>query len=296
MRFNALFCVLILVVNRGAYAQEEISLYPNRVPNALGTDAHDVPCLYSYRLSSTGKRPAVMICPGGGYGHLAMDHEGKQIAKWFNSLGIDAFILKYRLGKHGYRHPVMFNDAQRGLRLIRSQSERWEIDPEKIGVMGFSAGGHLASTLATHFELGDQLAEDPVEQVSGRPDFLVLGYPVISMDEYTHWGSRRNLLGANASQALIKELSNHQQIKENSPPTFLFHTDQDKAVPAENSVLFYLGLRKKGIPAELHIYERGSHGVGFAKNNPVLSSWKDRLRDWLKIRGLIDPDSNDGKQ
>ena len=267
--------------------QEKVNLYQGEAPGALGTSDNDQPCLYRFRTNTESIRPAVMICPGGGYGHLAMDHEGKQIAKWFNTIGVDAFVLKYRLGIHGYRHPVMLNDAERGIRVIRANAKNWKIDSEKIGVMGFSAGGHLASTLATHFEVENQHAKDPTDRISSRPDFLILGYPVISMEEFTHAGSRKNLLGNNPSNELLTQLSNHKQIQPDSPPTFLFHTDEDKAVPCENSVLFYLELRKQGIPAELHIYERGRHGVGFADKDPILSTWKNRLKDWLIIRGAV---------
>lgn len=275
------------------FAQEEVLLYPDGAPGALGTEVKDQPSLFVYQADAdqaTGG--AVMICPGGGYGHLAMDHEGRDIAKWFNSLGVHAFILKYRLGNWEgteYQHPTMINDAKRGFRTIRSRAKEWGVDPNKIGVMGFSAGGHLASTLGTHFDDGNPKAEDPVERVSCLPNFMILAYPVISFTtEYTHAGSRRNLLGATPNTALVASLSNETQVTTLTPPTFLFHTDQDRGVPPENSVLFYLALRKAGVPAEMHIYERGRHGVGFAPDDPVLSTWKERLRDWLGNRGVID--------
>ena len=275
-------------------AQEELLLYPQGAPGAIGQEPKDKPSLFIY-LADVDKATgaAVMICPGGGYGHLAMEKEGTKIAQWYNSLGVHAFVLKYRLGNPEgteYQHPAMLNDARRGLRIIRSGAQKWGIDPDRIGVMGFSAGGHLASTLGTHFDDGRPEAEDPVERVSCLPNFMVLAYPVISLNtKYVHAGSRRNLLGATPRTEDVDFLSNETQVKPLTPPAFLFHTDADTAVPAENSVRFYLALREAGIPAELHIYEKGRHGVGFAPDDPVLSTWKDRLADWLKNRGVVAP-------
>ncbi len=273
-------------------AQEELLLYPDGAPGALGDRPEDKPSLFVY-LAPAGQATgaAVMICPGGGYGHLAMDHEGKQVAQWFNSLGIHAFVLKYRLGNTegtAYQHPTMLNDAKRGFRIIRSGAEKWGINPDKIGVMGFSAGGHLASTLGTHFDSGDPQAADLIERASSLPNFMILGYPVISLNSrYAHAGSRRNLLGATPRQENVDSLSNDTQVSALTPPTFLFHTDEDTAVPPENSIRFYLALREAGVPAELHIYEKGRHGVGFAPDDPVLSTWAARLRDWLGNRGVL---------
>ena len=275
-------------------AQKELLLYPQGAPGAIGQEPKDKPSLFIY-LADVDKATgaAVMICPGGGYGHLAMEKEGTKIAQWYNSLGVHAFVLKYRLGNPEgteYQHPAMLNDARRGLRIIRSGAQKWGIDPDRIGVMGFSAGGHLASTLGTHFDDGRPEAEDPVERVSCLPNFMVLAYPVISLNtKYVHAGSRRNLLGATPRTEDVDFLSNETQVKPLTPPAFLFHTDADTAVPAENSVRFYLALREAGIPAELHIYEKGRHGVGFAPDDPVLSTWKDRLADWLKNRGVVAP-------
>ena len=287
---SIVFFTLISIANLSA--QEEMLLYPNGAPGAMGVEDKDKPSLYLYFAKENTHGGAVMICPGGGYGHLAMDHEGKQIAEWYNSLGIHAFVLKYRLGNHkgtGYQHPTMLNDAKRGIRIIRTNAKEWGINPDKIGVMGFSAGGHLASTLGTHFDDGHPEAEDPIEQASSLPNFMVLGYPVISLHtKYVHAGSRRNLLGGTPNSEEVANLSNETQVSALTPPTFLFHTDQDRAVPPENSVLFYLALREAGIPAELHIYEKGRHGVGFAPDDAVLSTWKDRLKDWLRNRRLLE--------
>jgi acetyl esterase/lipase len=225
--------------------------------------------------------------PGGGYGHLAIGHEGREIGEWLNSLGLAAFVLKYRHAPR-YGHPAPLDDAQRALRLVRTRAQEWKIDPSRVGIMGFSAGGHLASTAATHFDDGEQDAPDPVERQSCRPDFAILCYPVITMtDPSTHRGSRRNLLGDAPDPKLVRWYSNETQVIAQSPPTFLFHTNADQAVPAENSLIYYLALRKAGVPAELHVYETGRHGVGLAVGDPVLSTWSDHCEDWLRHRGLL---------
>jgi acetyl esterase/lipase len=267
---------------------QTIVLWPEGAPGAVGNEDADRPTLTVYLPPADRAVPTgVVVCPGGGYAKLAMDHEGRQVAEWLNSLGVAAFVLKYRLGPR-YRHPAPLEDAKRALRLVRSRAGEFRIAPDRIGVWGFSAGGHLASTLATHFDAGNPAASDPVERVSCRPDFAILAYPVISFaSEYAHKGSRRNLLGDNPDPALVENLSNEKQVTAQTPPTFLFHTNEDQGVPAENSVLFYLALRRAGVPAELHIYERGRHGVGLAPDDPVLSSWPQRLADWLRVRGLL---------
>jgi len=267
---------------------QTIVLWPGGAPGAVGDEEADRPTLTVYLPPAERAVPTgVVVCPGGGYAKLAMDHEGRQVAEWLNSLGVAAFVLKYRLGPR-YRHPAPLEDAKRALRLVRARAGEFRIAPDRIGVWGFSAGGHLASTLATHFDAGNPAAADPVERVSCRPDFAILAYPVISFaTEYAHKGSRRNLLGDNPDPALVENLSNEKQVTAQTPPTFLFHTNEDQGVPAENSVLFYLALRRAGVPAELHIYERGRHGVGLAPNDSVLSSWPQRLADWLRVRGLL---------
>ncbi|MGC8793894.1 MAG: alpha/beta hydrolase [Bryobacteraceae bacterium] len=267
---------------------ETILLWPAGAPGAVGNEDADKPTLTVYLPAAERAVPtAVVVCPGGGYATLAMDHEGRQVAQWLNALGVAAFVLKYRHGPR-YRHPAPLQDAQRALRLVRVRANEFHVAPDRIGIWGFSAGGHLASTVATHFDEGDSGAADPVERASCRPDFAILAYPVISFTtEYVHKGSRRNLLGDNPDPALVENLSNEKRVTPRTPPTFLFHTNEDKGVPAENSVLFYLALRKAGVPAELHIYERGRHGVGLAPGDPVLSSWPQRLADWLRLRGLL---------
>jgi acetyl esterase/lipase len=228
---------------------------------------------------------AVVVCPGGGYGFLAVDHEGKQIAQWLSSMGIAAFMLKYRLGPR-YHHPAPLLDAQRAIRTVRSRAAEFGISPDSIGIWGFSAGGHLASSASTHFDAGDPKAADPIDRVSSRPDFAILAYPVISFTtEYTHKGSRENLLGKDPDPKLVEYLSSEKQVTRDTPPTFLFHTDEDVVVPPENSVLYYLALRKAGVPAEMHVFQRGPHGVGLAATDQTLVVWQQVLANWLRTRG-----------
>ena len=221
--------------------------------------------------------------------HLAMDHEGHEIAAWLNSLGVAAFICDYRHRGKGYGHPAPLEDAQRALRTVRSRAAEWHIDPERVGILGFSAGGHLASTAATHFDSGDPDSQDLVARQSCRPDFAILCYPIIALGEpYTHRGSQHNLLGKNAQPELVQSLSNEKQVSEDTPPTFLWHTHGDRGVPAENSVRYYLACLRQNVPAELHIYEQGGHGVGLAKQVPGTADWPHRCAEWMRTRALIE--------
>jgi len=265
-----------------------ILIWPDGAPGAVGDEEVDRPTLTLYPAdpaNNTGT--AVVICPGGGYAMVAMDHEGHQFARWFNSIGVSAFILRYRLGMR-YHHPAPMQDVQRALRYVRVNAADWGVQPGRIGVMGFSAGGHLASTAGTHFDSGDPGAEEPISRTSCRPDFMILGYPVISLTtEYTHQGSKRHLLGDSPDPALVESLSNELQVTSDTPPTFLVHADDDRGVPPENSILFYLALKKAGVPAELHIYRKGGHGFGLASQDAILGSWPGRLRDWMLGMGLL---------
>jgi acetyl esterase/lipase len=263
-------------------------LWPKGAPGAVGDQEQDRPSLTVWlpaAQKATGA--AVVICPGGGYGTVVASYEGNEPAAWLNKLGVAAFVLRYRVAPR-YRHPAPLQDVQRALRLVRSRAREWQIDPRRIGVWGFSAGGHLAATAATHFDDGKPDADDAVERVGCRPDFAILCYAVITLEPpYAHLGSRHNLLGKDADARLVQSLCNERQVTAQTPPTFLFHTGADTAVPPENSVLFYLALRKAGVPAELHIYEKGPHGVGLGRGDVVLSSWPDRLAAWLQVRGLL---------
>ena len=262
-------------------------LWPGAAPGAQGTEDIDKPTLAPYLVpAGRGTGTAVIVCPGGGYQGLSMDKEGDQIARWLNSLGVAAFVLKYRLGPK-YHHPVELGDAQRAIRTVRSKAAEYRLLPDRIGIMGFSAGGHLASTAGTHFDAGDANAADPIDKASSRPDFLILCYPVISFTTAVHQGSKRNLLGDNPDPKLVESMSNETQVTAQTPPTFLFHTNADTGVPPENSMLFYMALRKAGVPAEIHVYEKGPHGVGLAQTDEALSTWPSRLADWLRGRGLL---------
>jgi len=244
----------------------------------------DIAVFLPSRKNTTGE--AVVICPGGGYHILAYDWEGSDIARWLNSHGIAAFVLKYRLpGSNSnivpYKSPLM--DAQRAMRMVRYNAESWNVDTGKIGVMGFSAGGHLASTLSTHFDTGDPSSDDPVEHMSCRPDFSILIYPVISFTaDFSHVGSRHALLGEDADEELVKHFSNELQVTEDTPPAILIHSGDDKAVPVENSIVYYEALLEHQIPAELHIYPYGGHGFSLAINKGHLSTWPDRVYEWIK--------------
>ena len=262
-------------------------LWPAGAPGAKGTDPQkDIPSITVFEPENPNGT-AVVICPGGGYGFLATGHEGVDIAKWLNGLGITGVMLEYRMNSGGYQHPIPMMDAQRAMRTVRSRAGELGIDPSKIGIMGFSAGGHLASSVGTHFDAGDPEAVDPIDRVSCRPDFMILCYPVIAFGEsYTHQGSQDNLLGADATDVMIRTMSSEKRVTAETPPTFLFATDEDTVVPAENSVMFYLALRKAGVPAELHIFRPGNHGLGLASGNPVIGAWVPACENWLKGLGL----------
>lgn len=265
-----------------------VPLWPNGAPGALGTQDSDKPDITIYQPSNKHTdATAVVVLPGGGYGALANNHEGRQIANWLNSYGIVAVVLKYRLGPR-YHHPIELGDAQRAVRMVRSQAKELGIAQDRVGAWGFSAGGHLASTLGTHFDSVNVSSADPIDKISSRPDFLVLAYPVISFTTpYTHKGSLKNLLGDNPDPELVRSLSTELQVTPQTPPTFLFSTNGDTGVPAENSILFFLALRKAGVPAEMHIFEKGPHGVGLGNSDAALSEWPVTLANWFRTRGLI---------
>ncbi|HEY5792332.1 MAG TPA: alpha/beta hydrolase [Chthoniobacterales bacterium] len=262
-----------------------LPLWPESAPGALGTDEKDIPTLAPYLPEpeiATGA--AMVVFPGGGYGMLA-DHEGEGYAKWLARHGIAALVVKYRLGSHGYRHPVMLNDAARAVRLARALAGEWDINPGRIGVIGSSAGGHLVSTLATKFDLGNPASPDPVERESARPDLAVLCYPVITMGVHTHHGSKTHLLGAAPSDESVALLSSERQVTPGTPPCFVWHTWEDGAVVVENSLGFAAALREKGVRFELHVYERGGHGLGLGSpENP--HRWTADCLAWLRERGF----------
>jgi len=289
MKKLILFLVCIAAMaQKPAPAPPTIPLWNGPAPDARGTADIDIPKLLIFAPKNVTTGTGVVICPGGGYGGLSMDKEGSDVAKWLNARGVAGFVLQYRLGPK-YHHPVELHDAQRAIRYVRSHAAEFGVAPNRIGIWGFSAGGHLASTTGTHFDSGDPNAADPVDRAGSRPDFMILAYPVITfVGPKTHQGSKRNLLGENPDPELARSLSGELQVTAQTPPAFLFTTDGDKSVPAENSIDFFLAMRKAGVQGELHVYQNGSHGVGLALNDPVLSSWPLRLDAWLRVRGLLD--------
>lgn len=271
-----------------ASAAEPIRLWDGDAPGALGQADHDVPTLTPYLpAEDQASGTAIVVCPGGGYGGLA-PHEGEGYAKWLADHGVAAFVLKYRLGSKGYRHPVMLGDASRAIRLVRAKAADWKLDPKRIGIMGSSAGGHLASTAVTHFDAGKADAADAIEKQSSRPDFGVLCYAVISMqDGVTHGGSKRNLLGDKPDPALVELLSNEKQVTKETPPCFVWSTQEDKAVPVMNSLQFVMALEKVGIAYDFHVYQKGPHGIGLSEGrNGVAANdvhpWGKDLLFWLR--------------
>lgn len=284
--------VLAAVLPVMALPQAPVRLWPGAAPGALGTADTDIPTLTPYLPDpalATGA--ALVICPGGGYWDLAMDHEGKAYALWLNQSGVAAFVLKYRLGSHGYRHPVMLEDAARAVRLIRFRAVEWKVDPKRLGIMGSSAGGHLASTLLTHFDSGNPASTDPIERQSSRPDLGVLCYAVISMlPPNVHEGSRQNLLGEHPTPALLNSLSSERQVTPQTPPCFLWATGEDTGVIAENTLDFAAALRRNGVPFDLHVYQHGGHGIGMGDDTPPFRNvlpWTTDLLFWLKAQNYV---------
>ena len=265
-----------------------MSLWENGAPGALGTEDADTPTITMFPAYGNQRiGTAVVLAPGGGYTGLAMNHEGRQTANYLNSLGITVFVLRYRLGPK-YHHPIELGDAQRAIRTVRARAQEFGVQPTRIGMMGYSAGGHLASTAGTHYDDGKPDAADPIERVSSRPDFLILGYPVITLIQpYTHQGSKNALLGPNPDPKLVEDLSNELRVTAQTPPTFLFSTTADTTVPVQNSISFYLALKQAGVPAELHVFEKGPHGVGPDLGDPALGEWPVLLTNWLRGRGLL---------
>lgn len=278
-------------ISRAMTIPSTFLLWPDGAPSALGTNAADSPTLTVFLpADSMPLRAAMVVCPGGGYRQLS-PHEGELYAKWLSEHGMVAFVLKYRLGSDGYRHPAMWQDVSRALRTVRARAAEWSVDPHRIGVMGSSAGGHLASAALTHFVDGDPRSADIIERASSRPDLGVLCYPVISMDEhFAHRGSRENLLGTNPPAALVKLLSSELQVASNTPPCFVWSTADDKTVPVENSLRFAAALRAAQVPFALHIYEHGHHGQGLGAREwqpEKFLPWTCELERWLQQHGFI---------
>ncbi|MBA4030542.1 MAG: alpha/beta hydrolase [Planctomyces sp.] len=268
--------------------QPKIVLWPEGAPEAKGTSPADVPYLSVYPADpARSTKAAIVVCPGGGYGGLAKSHEGHEIGQWLNSLGISAYVLTYRHAP-AYKDPVPRLDVQRAIRLVRAQADEAKLDANKIGVLGFSAGGHLASTAATQFDAGTPEAKDPIDRLSSRPDFAILCYPVITMEQgVTHGGSRKNLLGDAPDEEDVKRMSSELRVTPQTPPTFLWHTEEDTAVLPENSQRFYAAMLKHGVPGELHVFQKGRHGIGLGKNQGTASAWPTLCAEWLKTQGVV---------
>jgi len=261
-----------------------MKLWEGTIPFLNNNLTEDKPYLEPYLLKKNNKHAAFIICPGGGYTHLA-EHEGKPIAKWLNKLGISAFVLYYRV--FPYHHPIPLLDIQRAIRIVRHNAEKWNIDPDKIGVLGFSAGGHLASCAATLFDLNIMEPKDEIDTEAANPNLAVLCYPVISFTQFSHQGSIDSLLGSDKDEGTLQLLSTERQVTNRTPPTFLWHTADDAAVPVENSILFAKALSEKSIPFELHIYEHGRHGLGLASEEPDVANWTKTCEVWLRKNKFI---------
>ncbi len=261
-----------------------IDIWNGEIPG-YNPDIEDIaPTLDPYIMTGEEIRGAVLICPGGGYG-LRADHEGRPVAEWLNSLGLSVFVLHYRVAPYHYPYPIL--DAKRAIRYIRYRSNEWNINTEKICVLGFSAGGHLASTIGTNFDYGDIDSKDPIERESCRPDAMVLSYPVISFSKYAHQGSINNLLGSNYDKNMIENLSSEKNVTQHTPATFIWHTANDESVPVENTLLFSSALSKHNVPFETHIFAEGKHGLGLAEEKADLAVWTKLCSNWFKNHGFI---------
>jgi acetyl esterase/lipase len=263
-------------------------LWKNGAPFAQGTAEIDQPTLTVYLPAANPTKTAVIVAPGGGYAHLSMQKEGEDIARWLNAHGVAGFVLKYRLGPN-YHHPVELGDAQRAIRTVRSRAAEYGIAPDRIGMWGFSAGGHLTASAGTLYDQGPPANLDAIDKLSARPDFLILAYPVITLEEpYLHKGSLKYLLGDTPDPALVQLLSPEKHVTKETPPTFIYTTTDDGTVPVMNSVMFYSALIAAKVPAEMHIFAHGPHGTGLAPGFPDLKSWPDLLATWMRSRGYME--------
>ncbi|HEY1786703.1 MAG TPA: alpha/beta hydrolase [Verrucomicrobiae bacterium] len=271
-----------------ARAQDAIPLWPDGVPGALGNSSNDIPTITPFVPTTNATGAAMVICPGGGYGALS-PREGRDYALWLNQHGLTCFVLKYRLGSHGYHYPAEYDDVERSIRWVRAHAAEYRIDSHRVGIMGSSAGGHLASMALTHFDSGDANSPDPVEHEGSRPDLGILCYAVITMGPYTHAGSKKNLLGPNPSQKLVDDVSSELQVTSDTPPCFIWCTYEDKTVPMENSMMFAEALRKHGVPFDLHIYQHGGHGMALADKPPFAHPhpWAKDCLYWLKLHQYV---------
>ena len=278
--------LLLLILSSMLIANEKIMIWTAQEAKDMGIKSGAEPFIEYYQAKDATCAPTVLVCPGGGYAGCSMDKEGREFAKWFNDLGINAVVLKYRLSTEGWSHPAPLQDATRAMRLTRLNAEKWGVDVDKIGVMGFSAGGHLASTIATHFDAGNSKALNPVEKMSSKPNLAILCYPVITMGPKTHAGSRNGLLGKNPTNELVDYLSNEKQVTPDTPPTYLVHAVDDRIVAVENSLMIFDALRANGVDVEMHILNAGGHGFGLGNGGPVWG-WTISLDQWLARQGYV---------
>ncbi len=266
---------------------EIVYLWPSGAPGAMGNEEQDKPHLEIFGASGTGQHPAVIVCPGGGYSHLAYDKEGTRIAEWLNLRGITAFVLTYRLTPR-YHYPSPILDGERAVRWVRNHAEEYDIASDRIGMWGFSAGGHLVGIVGTHFDSGNSSAVDPVERVSDRPDFVISSYGGLSLQPgIAKPGAMKTFLGENATPALIDDMSPDKHVTAQTPPFFLYATTTDQSVPVLSSVAFYMAMVHAGAPVELHLFQNGPHGTALAQGYPALSAWPDLLENWLRLNHWI---------
>lgn len=301
--FNIIHQQTTRIVHAVEPRQIDLPLWESGAPGALGTEPKDIPMALVRLPASETPTGALVICPGGGYGNLAIDHEGHQIAAWANEMGLAAIICDYRHRGKGYGHPAPSDDANRAIRLTRAKAKEWNIDPNRVGIIGFSAGGHLVSTILTQGEVATSDTEknkaddssggkaenaDSISQQSSRPDFGILCYPVIMFGtSETHKGSEKNLLGPSPDPKLVESFANHLRVTPSTPPTFVMHTAEDKAVPVANAIAFYSAMTQHKVPGELHIYEYGRHGIGLGHNIPGAFDWPEACKRWLRTRQII---------
>lgn len=260
-----------------------IELWPNGAPYQAGETEEDRPRLVAFPVKSEQPTGCIIVCPGGGYARRA-EHEGNPVAEWLNSLGISAFVLHYRVAP--YKHPAPLEDCRRAVRWVRHHAAEYGIDPNRVGMLGFSAGGHATAMAGVHHEPGNPEAEDPIDRHSSRPDAIVLCYPVISFVQARHTGSMKNLIGEDAPLELQEKLSGEKAVNSETPPAFLWHTADDGGVPVENSLLFAASLSRHGIPFDLHVYQSGRHGLGLAQTHPEAYEWTTACANWLRKQGF----------
>jgi len=263
--------------------EKPVLLWPDGAPGAKGSAPEDCPKLTAYLPKSKGRRAAIVVCAGGGYSDRC-DYEAYPIAQWLAEIGIAAFVLDYRVSP--YRHPIPLGDAQRAMRMIR-ETETWQVDPERVGILGFSAGGHLAASAATIFDEGNSQASDPIERQSSRPNALIACYAVLTFGEYGHQGSMINLLGEDYTEEMRRQLSLENRVTAKTPPSFIWHTADDGSVPVENALLFAQALRRQQVPFALHIYPHGRHGLAMSGERADVASWTDLCEDWLRVIGFL---------